>query len=109
MRHQWKDETEQGFWPEIVDGQHCAGCICWRCWTGCRLELPNTIMAPIYEQEWLRLQFLVECDPVFGVGNWDDSADATRAKEIQVYNEEDFSHLYVWCNEAPANILTVHP
>jgi hypothetical protein len=27
LRHQWKDETEQGFWPETVDGQHCAGCI----------------------------------------------------------------------------------
>jgi hypothetical protein len=35
MRHLWKDDTEQGFWPEVVDGQHCSGCICWRCWTGC--------------------------------------------------------------------------
>jgi hypothetical protein len=48
MRHLWKDDTKQGFWPEIRDGQHCSGCICWRCWTGCRLELPNAIMAHIY-------------------------------------------------------------
>jgi hypothetical protein len=26
-----------------------------------------------------------------------------------VYNEDDFSHLYVWCKEAQASILTVHP
>jgi hypothetical protein len=66
-------------------------------------------MAPIYEQEWLRLQFSVEYDPVFGVGNWDDSVHATRAMDIQVYNDEDLSHMYVWCKEAHANILTVHP
>jgi hypothetical protein len=26
-----------------------------------------------------------------------------------VYNESDFAHLYVWCKEAAAAILTVHP
>jgi hypothetical protein len=51
MSHLWKDDIEQGFWPEIVDGRHTSGCICWRCWTGCRYKLPNAIMAPIYEKE----------------------------------------------------------
>jgi hypothetical protein len=26
-----------------------------------------------------------------------------------VYDEHDFAHLYVWCKEAAAHILTVHP
>jgi hypothetical protein len=26
MRHMWKCDIEQGFWPEIVDGQHFSGC-----------------------------------------------------------------------------------
>jgi hypothetical protein len=64
-------------------------------------------MAPIYEQEWMRLQFSVECDPVFGVGNSDDSTHATRAAEVN--NKEDSSQLYVWCKEAHTIILTVHP
>jgi hypothetical protein len=66
-------------------------------------------MAPIHEQEWIRLQFSVGHDPVIGVGNWDDSTHATRAAETPVYNEDDFSHLNVWCKEANASILTVHP
>jgi hypothetical protein len=66
-------------------------------------------MASIYEQEWLRLQYSVEHHPVFGVENRDDSAHATRAKEKKVYHDDDISHMYVWCREAHANILTVHP
>jgi hypothetical protein len=48
-------------------------------------------------------------DPVHAVGNWNDSARATEAEEIQVYNESAITHLYVWCKEAGAAILTVHP
>jgi hypothetical protein len=48
-------------------------------------------------------------DPVNAVGNWEDSVLATKAVEAQVYNESDFTHLYVWCKEAGAAILTVHP
>jgi hypothetical protein len=51
----------------------------------------------------------VEHNPVTGVGNWEDCVLATRAEEAQVYNEDDFSYLYVWCKEAQAAILTVHP
>jgi hypothetical protein len=29
MSHLWKDDSEQGFWPEIVEGHHTGGCICW--------------------------------------------------------------------------------
>jgi hypothetical protein len=51
----------------------------------------------------------VEHDPVFGVGNKDDSAHTTGAKEKKVYKDEDISHMYVWCKEAHVNILTVPP
>jgi hypothetical protein len=50
-------------------------------------------MAPIYEQEWIRLQFSEEHNPITGVGKREDSVLATRAAEAQVYNEDDFSHL----------------
>jgi hypothetical protein len=109
LRHQWKDETEQGFWPEVMECQRCEGCICWRCASGRKLELPNAIMAPIYERDWNRLMISMGHDRVARVGNWDDSAGATEAEETQVYNESDFAHLYVWCKEAGVAILTVHP
>jgi hypothetical protein len=48
-------------------------------------------------------------DPVNGVGNWCDRVEMEEEEETPVYDERDFAHLYVWCKEAAAHILTVHP
>jgi hypothetical protein len=108
LRHQWKDKTGQGFWPEVMECQRCKGCICWRCASGCRLELPKAIMAPILEQEWHRVMFAVGHDPVTGIGNWCDSVQAEEAEETPVYDKRELAHLYMWCKEAAAAILTVN-
>jgi hypothetical protein len=99
----------QGFWPKVMECQRCEGCICWRCESGCRLELSNAIMAPIWEQELYRLMFAVGHDSVTGIGNWCDSAQVEEAEETPVYDECEFAHLYVWCKEAAPAILTVNP
>jgi hypothetical protein len=46
LRHQWKDETEQGFWPEIMECQQSEGCICWRCHSSCKLSSPTRSWHP---------------------------------------------------------------
>ncbi len=112
MSHLWTDDSEQGFWPEIMEGHHTGGCFCWRCWTGCRYELPNAAMARIYEQEWLRLQEAVEHDSAFGVGTWYDSTNDTWRREQEQrkeFDDMDPSHMYIWCKESQAHVLTVHP
>ncbi len=66
-------------------------------------------MARIYEQEWQRLQEAVEHDPAFGVGNWYDSVNDTWRREQKEFNDMDLSHMYIWCKDSQANVLTVHP
>ncbi len=103
-RHQWTDAGTQGFWPEVKDCDTKDGCICWRCIAVCRLVLPNAIMAPILEEEWIRTMSLINYHPVLGVGLWADDEEP-----VPVYDERDFAHLFVWCKHAAANILTIHP
>jgi hypothetical protein len=48
-------QVEQGYWPEVRGYEVGSGCICWRCFTGCKIELPSHIMVPIWASEWQRL------------------------------------------------------
>ncbi len=52
-------------------------------------------MAPIYEQEWQRLQMAVKKDPAFGVGNWYNSVNETWQREQQEFDDMDFSYVHL--------------
>jgi hypothetical protein len=54
----------------------------------------------------------VEHDPAFGVGNWYDSVNDTWRREQEQrkeFDDMDPSHMYIWCKESQAHVLTVHP
>jgi hypothetical protein len=107
LRHQWKQRPEMGLWPEVMEHHQTEGCICWRCASGCKMELPNYIMAPFWEVEWQQVLNLFEHDPSpRAKKRWTDRVE--EEKKPREYDEGNFVHLYVWTKDAGAHILTVH-
>jgi hypothetical protein len=83
-----------------------SGCICWRCFTGCKIELPSHIMAPIWASEWQRLitqkRYWDREE-----STWDNNAAMDR--EEDAYDEEDFAHLMIFDANAGTHVLTISP
>ena len=48
LRQLWAlPRVKQGFWPEVGNCQNSHGCICWRCWHDCKIEIPLHVMVPV--------------------------------------------------------------
>jgi hypothetical protein len=70
----WSMKTKAGFWPEVHEQNMGGGCLCWRCCSGCKLELPNQVMIPIWKKEWERVMDLMDYhDRQYG--RWADQAE----------------------------------
>jgi hypothetical protein len=84
--------VHQGFWPEVCGCVESGGCPCWRCFSGCKLELPSHIMDPVWFCEWQRIivqnQYWDRQESC-----WDDNA--TMDMEGDAYHEGDFDHLMI--------------
>jgi hypothetical protein len=60
IMHLWSLKPTEGFWLETNPEDMGEGCLCWRCISGCRMEIPNRAMPPIWEAEWRGMQAYFE-------------------------------------------------
>ena len=91
LRQVWAlPQVKQGFWPDVGECENPHGCICWRCWAGCKMEIPLQVMVPVWDSGWERTI----------VGNkfrervkntWEDNRarDMEDLEEEEAYNEAD--------------------
>jgi hypothetical protein len=82
--------------------------LCWRCITGCRIEIPNQAMPPIWEAEWRGIEASFEHN-TRSEHIWDDLVDQDLEDEKpEAYRAAEFDHLMTRNKEA-ACLLTIHP
>ena len=99
-------QVQQGFWPEVRGCEEAGGCPCWRCFSGCKLKLPNHIMVSVWASEWQRI-IVQEWYWEREKSCWDDNA--TMDREDDAYHEGDFDHLMIYDASAGTQVLTIHP
>ncbi len=102
--------VKQGFWPEVGEAADSGGCICWRCFHGCRIEIPLHVMGPVWASEWERAiignKYRERVKNTWGENGARDLEDM---EEEEAYNEQDFAHLMVYNADADTHVLTIHP
>jgi hypothetical protein len=111
LRQLWAlPRVKQGFWPEVGNCQNSHGCICWRCWHDCKIEIPLHVMVPVWDSEWERAIVGNEYQ-ARRPNRWDDlrGKDVKDQEEEEAYNEADFEHLMVYNANAGTYLLTIHP
>ncbi len=111
LRQIWaRPRVKQGFWPEVGESEDSGGCICWRCFTGCRMEIPLHVMGPVWASEWERAiignKYRERVKNTWGENGARDLEDM---EEEEAYNEKDFEHLTVYNATSGTHVLTIHP
>ena len=52
LENDWETSTVfKSFWPDTDYHREKGGCFCYACVTGCTLELPNAVKAPLLARE----------------------------------------------------------
>jgi hypothetical protein len=92
LMHIWSLKPPEGFWLEASPEDMGEGCLCWRCVTSCRMEIPNQAMPPIREAEWRGIEAFFE-HHTRQKHIWDDLVDQDLEDEKpEAYRAAAFDH-----------------